>query len=60
MLVGPGVAATGGLATLGPAISASGSPHSPHDWIYEDGLVKESFGRSENFLDGFLMDFCWD
>ena len=42
---GPGVqasgATTGGLATLGPATSAAGSPHAPHDWIYEDGLVKE-------------------
>ena len=57
MLLGPGVqasgAATGGLATLGPATSAAGSPHSPHDWIYEDGLVKErAAGRVREI-------FCW-
>lgn len=73
-LLGPGVqasgAATGGLATLGPATSAAGSPHAPHDWIYEDGLVKERagvFGQRFFVFDGFLMDqisvgmdFCWE
>lgn len=62
-LLGPGVQASGairgGLATLGPATSAAGSPHAPHDWIYEDGLVKERagvFGQRFFVFDGFLMD----
>ena len=69
-LLGPGVqasgATTGGLATLGPATSAAGSPHAPHDWIYEDGLVKERagvFGSEKSFVfDGVFdgPDFCWD